>query len=184
MAMQLERDLAVVQSHGDEIGLEKGQTLLEGRVLLDQVRSIEAMGRMVINLPATLDEPATYDVALQGGDKLYIPKRPDEVTVVGEVYHLTSHLYEQGMKRNEYVRLSGGITERGNKKAVYVVHANGSVSPPEKWYQKPVEIGPGDTIIVPVKVDRISKLKLFTDVSQIIYQLAVSAASLKVFNLL
>ncbi len=184
MAMQLERDLAVVQAHGNEIGLEKGQTLLEGRVLLDQIRSIEAMGRMVINLPATLDEPATYDVALQGGDKLYIPKRPDEVTVVGEVYHLTSHLYKQGMKRDEYVRLSGGITERGNKKAVYVVHANGSVSPPEKWYQKPVEIGPGDTIIVPVKVDRISKLKLFTDVSQIIYQLAVSAASLKVFNLL
>ncbi len=184
MAMQLERDLAVVQAHGDEIGLEKGQALLEGKVLLEQVRSVEAMGRMVINLPSILGESGAYDISLQGGDQLYIPKRPDEVTVVGEVYHLTSHLYEQGVKRSEYVRLSGGITERGNKKAVYVVHANGSVSPPEKWYQKSVEIGPGDTIIVPVKVDRISKLKLFTDVSQIIYQLAVSAASLKVFNLL
>ncbi len=184
MAMQLERDLAVVQAHGDEIGLDKGQTILEGKVLLEQVRSVEAMGRMVINLPTILEESGSYDVALQSSDLLYIPKRPDEVTVVGEVYHLTSHIYEQGVKRDEYVRLSGGITERGNKKAVYVVHANGSVSPPNKWYQKPVEIGPGDTIIVPVKVDRISKLKLFTDVSQIIYQLAVSAASLKVFNLL
>jgi len=184
MAMQLERDLAVVQAHGDEIGMDKGRAIIEGKVLLEQMRSVEAMGRMVINLPTILGETGSYDVALQSGDQLYVPKRPDEVTVVGEVYHLTSHIYEQGIKRDEYVRLSGGITERGNKKSVYVVHANGSVSPPERWYQKSVEIGPGDTIIVPVKIDRISKLKLFTDVSQIIYQLAVSAASLKVFNLL
>jgi hypothetical protein len=43
-------------------------------------------------------------------------------------------------------------------------------------------MGPGDTVVVPVKVDRISTLKIFTDVSQVFYQLAVSAAALKVLN--
>ena len=36
---------------------------------------------------------------------------------------------------------------------------------------------------VPPKVERISKLKLYTDVSQVVYQLAVTAASLKVLDI-
>jgi hypothetical protein len=80
--------------------------------------------------------------------------------------------------RDEYVRKSGGITERGHKRAVYVVHADGSVSPPRGWFGREVMVGPGDSIIVPLKVDRVGNLKLFTDISTILFQLAVTAAAL------
>src|SRR5690606_25408630 len=147
----------------------------EGSALLRQMRAAEATGRMVVDLEAVMDAGDGYDVVLQAGDKLVIPQRPDEVTVIGEVYYPTSHVYVDGRTRDDYVRLSGGITERGNKSAVYVVHADGSVSPPRRWYEPDVHIGPGDSVIVPVKVDRVGNLQLFTDISTILFQLSVTA---------
>jgi protein involved in polysaccharide export with SLBB domain len=133
---------------------------------------------MVIQLDAVVAHRDGYDVVMQTGDKLVIPQRPDDITVVGEVYYPTSHVYALNHARDDYIRLSGGITERGNKRAIYVVHADGAVSPPSGWFGGEIPLGPGDTIIVPVKVDRITNLKLFTDVSTILFQLAVTAAAL------
>lgn len=175
---QLERDLAVVRTEGPEIGVRKEAALSEGEALLRQMRAAKATGRMVVDLDAVMNAGDAYDVVMQAGDQLVIPQRPDEVTVVGEVYYPTSHVYVSDRARDEYVRHSGGVNERGNKRAVYVVHADGSVSPPRGWFAAETAVGPGDTIIVPVKVERIGNLKLFTDVSTILFQLAVTAAAL------
>jgi polysaccharide biosynthesis/export protein len=178
LTAQLERDLFVFRTEGPEVGVRKDTALLEGEALLRQMRASKASGRMVIKLDAIVSGRDDYDVVMQPGDKLVIPSRPDEVTVVGEVYYPTSHVYAKDRGRDDYVRLSGGVTERGNKRAVYVVHADGSVTPPPGWFGGDAEAGPGDTVIVPVKVDRIGNLKLFTDISTILYQLAVTAAAL------
>lgn len=178
LVTQLERDLVLVKSEGAEIGVRKETALLEGEALLRQMRAAKATGRMVVDLSAVLDVNEGYDVVMQAGDRLVIPTRPDEVTVIGEVYYPTSHVYVAKRDREEYLRLSGGITERGNKRAAYIVHADGSVSPPRRWFENEPVVGPGDTIIVPIKVDRIGNLKLFTDISTILFQLAVTAAAL------
>jgi polysaccharide biosynthesis/export protein len=174
----------VIQTGGPEVGVKKDTALLEGQALLRQMRSAKATGRMVIKLDSVVNANEDYDIVMQAGDKLVIPARPDEVTVVGEVYYPTSHVFVKERMRNEYVRQSGGVTERGNKRAVYVVHADGSVSPPSGWFGGDVAVGPGDTIIVPVKVDRIGNLKLFTDISTILFQLAVTAAALDAIGVL
>lgn len=184
LAAQLERDLGIVSIEGADIGVKKEAALAEGHALLRQMRAAKAVGRMVVNLDAVLDVREGYDLVVQPGDKLHIPQRPEEVMVLGEVYHPTSHLYAPNLDRNSYVRLSGGITERGNKRAVYVVHADGAVTPPGGWFGGNADIGPGDTVIVPLKVDRISKLKLFTDISTVLFQLAVTAAALDAIGIL
>lgn len=181
---QLERDLLVLRTGGPEVGVRKDTALLEGEALLRQMRAAKATGRMVIKLDAVASAKEDYDVVMQSGDKLVIPSRPDEVTVVGEVYYPTSHVYVNDRGRDDYVSQSGGVTERGNKRAIYVVHADGSVSPPRGWFGREVGVGPGDTIIVPVKVDRIGNLKLFTDISTILFQLAVTAAALDAIGVL
>lgn len=178
LTAQLERDLGVFATSGPEFGVKKEVAIAEGQALLQQMRAAKATGRMVIDVGALLDVREGYDIVVQPGDKLVIPQRPDEVTVLGEVYYPTSHLHVADHSRDEYIRLSGGVTERGNKRAVYVVHADGSVSPPRRWYATNVDVGPGDTVIVPLKVDRISNLKLFTDISTILFQLAVTTAAL------
>jgi len=57
------------------------------------------------------------------------------------------------------------------------------VSPVSGWFGGKVDVGAGDTVVVPPKVERISKLQLYTDVSQVLYQLAVTAASLNVLGI-
>lgn len=184
LTAQLERDLAVFATAGPEIGVKKEAALAEGQALLRQMRAAQATGRMVINLAAVVDDREGYDIVVQPGDKLHVPQRSDEVTVLGEVYYPTSHLHVADYGRDDYIRLSGGVTERGNKRAVYVVHADGSVSPPRGWFGGHVAVGPGDTVIVPLKVDRVSSLKLFTDISTILFQLAVTAAALDAIGVL
>ncbi len=184
MTAQLERDLGVFATAGPELGVKKEVALAEGQALLQQMRAAKATGRMVINVEALLDVREGYDIVVQPGDKLVIPQRPDEVTVLGEVYYPTSHLHVAENSRDAYIRLSGGVTERGNKRAIYVVHADGSVSPPRRWFANHIDVGPGDTVIVPLKVDRVSNLKLFTDISTILFQLAVTTAALDAIGVL
>jgi hypothetical protein len=94
------------------------------------------------------------------------------------VYYPTSHLYKRDLDSGDYVRISGGVTEKGNKGATYVVHADGSVSPPGGWFTADPEIGPGDTIVVPLKLERIGSWQLFKDATTILFQLAVTVAAL------
>ena len=174
LALRLEHELAQLRPAPEE------DATLEGQLLLKQLQAARASGRVVISLEKLLREEAGYDITVNAGDKLYIPQKPEEVTVIGEVYSPTSHLYNPKLGRDDYLRLSGNITEGGNKKAVYVVHADGSVSPNPGWFGGRITMGPGDTIVVPMKLERLSRLKLITSVSQILYQLALTAASLDV----
>jgi len=98
--------------------------------------------------------------------------------VLGEVYYPTSHLYDSKLGLSDYLIRSGGVSEKGNKSAIYVVRADGSVSPPTGWFGREAELGPGDIVVVPLKVDRVTNLKLFGDVTTILFQLAVTVAAL------
>ena len=111
-----------------------------------------------------------------------MPSTPQEVTVIGEVHYPTSHLYETVLRRNDYINRSGGMTYKADDDRIYVVRANGAVlaSKGGGWFRRVVShngIEPGDTIVVPLDADRIRPLKLFTDISQIVYQLGIAAAS-------
>ena len=178
LATKLERDLAVLGVQESEAGVKKEVALAEGQTLLRQLRTVKAAGRTVIKLDDLLQGREGYEVTVQKGDKLFIPRRPQEVTVLGEVYYPTSHLYDRKLTVNDYVKLSGGVTEKGKKSAMYVVRADGSVSPPTGWFSRNAELGPGDTIVVPLKVDRVSGLKLFGEITTILFQLAVTVAAL------
>lgn len=174
LALRFEHELSSFKPEADE------EAVVEGQLLLRQIHAAKATGRMVIDLEWLMRNEEDYDITVNAGDQLYIPQKPEEVTVIGEVYNPTSHLYNAKLDRDDYIRLSGNVTESGNKKAVYVIHADGSVSPAGGWFSGRIEMGPGDTIVVPMKVERLSKLKLITSVSQILYQLALTAASLDV----
>ncbi len=68
-----------------------------------------------------------YDFALDDGDELIIPKRPNFVAVMGSVYSPGAFLYEPGKTLGEYLKLSGGPTKTADKDYIYVLKANGEV---------------------------------------------------------
>jgi protein involved in polysaccharide export with SLBB domain len=188
LSKRLQADLATLALQSAEGGDVSGasQGLAVGRQLLNQLQTTEPVGRLVIELPQVLAAQAgdALDVVLRDGDRLLVPKQSQEVTVLGEVQNGTSHFYRDGVGRDEYISLSGGLTSRADKGRIYVVRANGSVVANQSsgWFSRgSVGMHPGDTVVVPLEADRIRPLTLWTAVTTIIYNLAISVAAINSF---
>lgn len=187
LARRMEADLT--QLSLETLETTGGEALETGQALLEQLRRTEAVGRLVIDLEqlaARADIAEQIDVELRDGDRLLVPKQAQEVTVIGETQQNTSHLFQPGITRDDYIEMSGGLTRRADKKLIYVVRASGAVvtGSRSKWFgrQASAEIRPGDTIVVPLETDRIRPLTFWTNVTQIIYQGAIAVAAIASFN--
>jgi protein involved in polysaccharide export with SLBB domain len=161
------------------------QGLLVGQQLLAQLRDSKPVGRLVIDLNRIMKGApgGPGDVILRDGDKLLVPKRSQEITILGEVQSPTSHVYSAGLTRDDYIARSGGVTRNADKKHIYVVRANGDVVTGNRdgWFRRSqaVVIYPGDTIVVPLDTERIPSLPLWQAVTTIIYNLAVGLLAVR-----
>ena len=183
MSSRLESDLAAIDLEKATITDEEQRSAGMAGALLKQLESTKAVGRLVINLPELLadeSESATkQDILLRDGDKLFIPPITQEVTILGEIQYSTSHLFQEDLSVQDFIDKSGGLTYRADEDRVYVVRANGAVLPSHsaEWFSDNLEVKPGDTIVVPLDAERMRSLTLWTNVSQIVYQLGIAAAS-------
>jgi polysaccharide export outer membrane protein len=188
LATRLQNDLATLALQGAAANqAQAGTALSVGQALLSQIRTAEAVGRLVIDLPRTLRAQlgSGADIILRDGDQLIVPRYQQEVTVIGEVQNATSHLYRPELSRDDYVALSGGVTRRADVRKIYVVRANGSVIANEgnRWFRRnSVQIKPGDTVVVPLDTERLPALPFWQAVTSIVYNLAISAAAINSFG--
>ena len=177
---RLQSDLVGVQLEGDDFGGQNAERTQQVQDLLEEVQDSRPVGRMVINLAAVVGSEDYQPIRLQDGDTLTVPIIPQAVSVFGEVQFPTSHLHSEGLTVDDYLERSGGPTRQADEERVYVVKADGSVMLPEKsrWFGgRSQQLAPGDTIIVPIDVDRLNQLELWSNVSQIVYQMALGAAA-------
>ena len=103
---------------------------------------------------------------------------------MGEIQHPSAHLFNRRLDIAEYIELSGGTNRYADKKRIYIVRADGSVTLPKKsgWFRhRRALIEPGDTIVVPLDVGRRRALTVWGEASAIIYQLALGAAAVNSF---
>ena len=96
---------SAILSNGGGGGGSAAQGLLIGQQLLWQLRQTKPVGRLVINVEGAYRGPTggPYDVLLKDGDKLVVPKRTQDVTILGEVQSPTSHVFAQGLTRDDYI---------------------------------------------------------------------------------
>ena len=150
--------------------------------VVKDLNTVPAMGRLVINLPSILRGDETQDVMLENGDKLFIPKRANTITIVGEVRRQGSHGFQQALDINDYLALSAGLTKRADDASMYIVKANGAVVIPNtsltSFSQADANLQPGDTIVVPVDAQYKDSIPFWRDVTQIIYQGTVAIAAI------
>ena len=188
LANRMEADLASLSL--ESANTTGADTLSTGRALLDQLRSSEATGRLVLDIENLSAGAPQREVAgsleLRDKDRLLVPTQSQVVTVIGETQQNTSHLYQAGLSRDGYIDRSGGLTRRADKKLIYVVRASGAViaGNRSKWFGRSgsVEIRPGDTIVVPLELDRIRPLEFWGSVTQILYQAAIAVAAIQTFS--
>jgi polysaccharide biosynthesis/export protein len=178
LAIRMQNDIAFVALQGS-VANQSGaaNALAVGQSLLSQLRASKATGRLVINVPGILSSPvgSQYDVVLRDGDELIVPRAQQQVTVIGEVQTVTSHLYRPGLARDGYIALSGGTTVRADSGRIYVVRANGSVvSQGSRWFSSGATIEPGDTIVVPLNAEHIPPLPFWQAVTQILYNVSIA----------
>ncbi|MBH0060062.1 SLBB domain-containing protein [Pseudoalteromonas sp. NZS71] len=152
----------------------------EMNMLLNDLASVEAVGRLVIDLPLIVENK--QNLVLQDGDVLYVPSKRDSISVIGEVNYSTSHLYKTGVSVDDYIGLSGGLKERADEDSIYIIKANGSVKIPDTggWFtaNNTEQLEPGDTIVIPMDASHMDKLTLWSTATQIMYQLGVAVAAI------
>ena len=148
--------------------------------LLNDLASVEAVGRLVIDLPLIVEDKQR--LVLQNGDALYVPSKRDSISVIGEVNYATSHLFKKGITVDDYIDLSGGLKERAADERIYIIKANGSVKIPStgSWFavNDANTLEAGDTIVVPMNADYMDNLTLWSTATQIVYQLGVAVAAI------
>ena len=154
---------------------------------IDRARSLKPEGRISLGLPANSAEnvyklPA---IRLSQGDKLYIPSRPDFVYIFGSVNTESALIYKEDLTVADYIQLAGSGMS-ADKAGIILMRADGSaVTNQSSWRNEVMstKVMPGDTIVMPEKLDRESGWSVLVrntkDFTQILYQLGLGAAAIK-----
>lgn len=123
--------------------------------LIKRLRELEPPGRQIIESdPYVLASNPEKDLLLQDGDILYVPKRPDSITVVGEVRTPSTHTFISGSKPSEYIISSGGFKDSADRNGLFLLLPNGEsreISSKGMFNRsrRGTDILPGSTIVIP-----------------------------------
>ncbi|MFQ5625676.1 MAG: SLBB domain-containing protein [Methyloligellaceae bacterium] len=180
----IERQAVSISDIKDASLLKRQQQDLEvARSVLQQMREVEATGRLVIRLvDADRLKGSDFDLSLRDGDTLYVPQRPDQVLVLGQVYNQTALLYRHDFDRDDYIDLAGGTTKFADTGEIYVMRANGEVDARRGW--RASRIQPGDTIVVPEELERFHFMDSLLDWSRVLGQVGLAVAAFKSVGIL
>ena len=113
-----------------------------------------------INLPKAMKSPLSrYDLIMEDGDVIRVPRQLQTVKVIGEVLKPNSMVFIPGRTLRQYISGSGGFSFNAYKKATYVVYPNGSVEAAKKFlfFNNYPRVTAGSEIFVPKRAER-SKL--------------------------
>ncbi|MBC8033025.1 MAG: SLBB domain-containing protein [Chitinophagaceae bacterium] len=128
--------------------------LLEYEIARASQKKSENVG---IDLERILQNPQSeFDMLLNDGDTLRVPKQLQTVRVNGEVLYPALVRYTEKYKFRDYIIGAGGFSERSSKKRSYVVYANGTVKGTKSFLfiKSYPRLTPGAEIYVPVRRER------------------------------
>jgi protein involved in polysaccharide export with SLBB domain len=189
----------MAQSQGTQNPATSPQTLNALEHVLSETEGQQAQGRLVIHMHP-LNELANSpdNVVLVDQDQVTIPRRPDAINVLGQVYSPNAIMYRPGLTTSDYLNQAGGPNEGADPDHIMVIKADGSVMTDEgikaskestMFPLLPVISGglmsarldPGDTVYVPEKLIYENKMQETATITQII---ANAASSLAVIGIL
>lgn len=120
-----------------------------------KIKETEAIA---IDLETILKSPGSgYDLILEEGDIISIPKQLQTVRLRGDVVYPTTVRHEDSRPMSFYINRAGGFDTRAKRSRTYVVYANGEVAKTKSFlfFKSYPPVEPGSEIIVPSKGPRI-----------------------------
>ena len=176
-------------------GVGQGDTKIDTASLINMIDSLSKeaeklspIGRISINLDSNLStfSNSTSNLVLKDKDTLTIPSFNDTILVIGEIMNSTSIIF-QSTNADDYIAATGGLNQRADDDNMFIVHANGSATKIDNgWFSNASSktIKRGDTIIVPRELVTYTGMQIAKDIASILYQFALTAASLTVIGAL
>ncbi len=157
--------------------------------LIERLRLVRPTGRVV--LPLAPDATQLPTLALEDGDRLYIPSQRSSVGVFGSVFNAGNFIYNTGRTTEDYLKLAGGPTRGADKDSMFVIRANGSVVSARQsasmWSGNTTfnstSTLPGDTLFVPEEMNKSTFIQDAKDWTQILYQFGLGVAGIKSLGL-
>jgi len=161
---QISKKINIIQQNAQMLEKLKESINIQGRVII-KLNSFE-------KLKGSVD-----DLVLEDGDKLFIPKTPNTVNILGEVYTPTSVAYEEGKNVAFYLNKVGGVTRNGDRGSIYIIRADGSTVSKDQGYNIiATQLNPGDSILVPQYIDKYDFFVNVKDFTQWLFQVTLATA--------
>jgi protein involved in polysaccharide export with SLBB domain len=202
MITRLEREMFSVSSAQAAIiaSQEEAQAVKleteQKRRFIESLKNLRATGRLSMRLAhLRLLKGSEYDIELEEGDNLYIPVVNNVVNVTGSVMSHGSFIYSDNLDYKDYIEMSGGYSRYADQDNIYVLKVDGSAMKPRggfiswspfrsRWemttFGEAIKgIEPGDTIVVPEKIERIAWLREIKDITQILANVALTVGVFK-----
>ena len=157
------------------------------RSAIERLRNLKPEGRIALGLTPSIENTLNElpPLRLQNSDRLIVPPKPDFVYVYGSVNTESALLFKKGLKTSDYLN-AAGVTSGADREAVILLRADGTaLSSTGSWRNEVMtaEVLPGDTIVMPEKLDResvwSSVFRNTLGATQIFYQLGLGAAAIK-----
>ena len=154
---------------------------------LQRLKSLKPEGRIALGGVASLDLKVDDlpGIRLQNYDRINIPSRPDFVYVFGSVNTESALLYQANKSVDDYLKLAG-VGSGADKNSAILIRADGTAITSNSFWKNEVlssKVLPGDTIVLPEKLDQesvwSSVVRSTMDYTQIFYQLGLGAAAIK-----
>jgi protein involved in polysaccharide export with SLBB domain len=162
-----------------------GSQVEERYAMIQSAKLIPATGRIVLEIrPDAGNVTELAMIQIRDGDRFVVPSRPAEIYVMGEVYNQHTQLWKSTSTVAHYLEQSGGETRNADGKYSYIIRADGSVlsrANTNRSFAK-LLLYPGDTIVVPEKLDYKTWKHELKDWAQIFGNFAMGAAAVRVLS--
>ncbi|WP_419804053.1 SLBB domain-containing protein [Terriglobus sp.] len=178
----------VAQAARDTLSPANQQTQIDGRVndldirraYVNALSQIRATGRITLQItPGASGLADVPEVALQDGDRFFVPPQPTTVDVLGNVFNAGSLLFAKGATVHHYLKLAGDKTRTGDKGQEFLLRADGTVLSRETHSRfDRLLIYPGDTVIVPPKLKTPFNFYQLVGLTQSFGNIAITALAL------
>jgi polysaccharide export outer membrane protein len=148
------------------------------------------LGRIALDLPPSLNQlrGSEDDIVLQEGDYIFVPRRSEYVTVIGDVDSAIALPWKAAKSVKDYLFDLGGLRPRDY--TISIIKHNGKIVTEDNLFYgwstiEGQKLEPGDVVIAVRKIDIPAGTKILSvlsDLTDVVYKVVYTLDTLSYFD--
>ena len=154
-------------------------------IVTNEIKNQEVSGRVVVEFDLRkIALNKNLDTSLQDGDSIFIPRKTNNIHVLGEVRNPATISYFQNMTISEAINSTGSYNEFADTKNIIIVDPDGSIKfVTNRWGMTSSNaLKAGSVVYIPREIGEIEGIDKWAIYTPIIGNIALSLASLASLN--